>query len=991
MNPIVDEESVGLLEKEDPTYVELMFSIEKAARNTLKGFDPPKVQNFKFVIPPTVFGAISSSINVIHNKEDANEYISTSDLNWSQRCEIFRTGKFTVKSKKFKQNYVWKMTTWIIQGRENINKHIKDDMKTARDMLKGWFHAFYRSHTSDICDANIYNGVKYSWYFIRNLASIFLGYPKIYPIDTDSTSHFVCDYQLQLNEDEHIDKHFWKYMFLKPKDPHNQLKENENYVHLRKLQEKFDSIVWKKQKHIEEKKLIDDENLKIKLVEIYYSQLEEYIKANNNQIINQENLQKLLEFHNAFKIITSFCFKYDNIYQEKLSLFKTVLTSNHSFLCKFECYYNRKFAEYQKSELLSLNTERNEKILQSLSNLKIQDPHALFSRFLPFLKFFQDNHQAANYLLREWHPYRDFSFTIQLFPSSWKVETYQDYYNNTKYRLIRTETIEYSTEHWFWRFFIMLVRYRVWVQNAMYWLFVMAIAGPLGIRALCGCEPFYPDKECDENTGEIRQSRNPEIQTVFSTFMLVMKSIEDDRNHFESQPDTGFFGKKFSRICNLIYNYIFKFIFVGLFLTLICFPLLIIGNFLICLLLAVTSFIWMPLVLVICKISHVLIYDYDNEGSHEGPGSNTYRWFPIFAEFIVTFGIFCLLQITFAVFLLIIKPVLFVLIVVFGILRYVIRSFYDFFMMLFVLLFGRVPASDTAIAWKISGPVVTRKFYDKMDIFDAMKFFISQLENIELDKFSNEVQSNLRKNQTQVEKFYHNLNAPFGVTSSLKHYDEKDNKIKKDVANIHTMRTCQSNLQKKLENALTDRRNMFPQRNVYGTNRVRYSAKDLEILENCCLEILKTFVFRRNIQDHWPEKDFTDVETVREINRTLIRSAVNSEVLEPYEELDERVELADVRPDLATIHDVMKGKSGNEVDNLRVLVVKDKKELGGIKYLAAENPIGINVLGQFDLSLDLINGIRINVNLSESNVKLAEKLREMKPKFDKINRKHFRK
>jgi len=983
-NPIMEEETMNLLAKDDPFMIDVIFSIEKAARTHLKGFDVKKTADFNFQLPPSAFTSLSKKLLVSHNKEDSNEYLSTSDLTCNQRCEIFKTGKFIVKSKKFKQDYIWKMSTWIIQGRENINKHIKEDMKSARNMLKGWFKAFYRSETHDLFEANIYNGMKYSWYFVRNLISIFLGYPKVFPVETDSTGYFVCDHMLQLIEDETVDKKFWRSMFEKKKD-NNVMKENDNYLHLKHMEEKFEAI-WKKQKHIEEKKLVDDENLKVKLLEVFYTQLDEYILTNNT-IINKEDLSKLLEFYKCLRIIHAMVFKYEIVYNDKITMFSRVLKENHPFLCKFKCYYERKYSEYQHSEREALKIERNEKILHEFSDLKFQEQHKLFSKFLKFLDFYYENHQAANYLLLRWQPYRDFDFTVYLFPSSWKVENYTDNQGQILYHLIRTDTITYSTEHWFWRFFIMLIRYRVWVQNAMYWLFVMAIASPLGIRALCGFKPFHPDKECDLYTGVIRQARNPEYETVISTFLLVMKSISDDRDHFENQPDTGFFGKKFSRICNLIYNYIFKFIFVGLFLTLVCFPILIIFNFVISLFLAVTSFLWMPFALILFKIFQVLIYDIDNEGAHQGHRSNTFHWFPLISEFMITFGIFCFLQIVFAIFLLIIKPILFVLIVILGILRYVLRSIYDVFMMLFVLLFGRVPASDTAIAWKISGPVVSRKYYDKMELFDALMVYLAKLEKIELQRYQNEVQAKLRINQTEVEKFYRNLNNPFGVASSLRQYDDNNKNIKKDVANMHTLKTCQEILQKKLDMAMNDRKYILP--DASDLYNVRFNAKELEILEACCLDILKTFVSRRNIQDNWPEKDFGDMEVVREINRNMIRDSLNSYILEPFEELDERVELIDIRPDFGAIDDVLKGKTGNELENLGVRIVKERKmDEIAVKYLTVENPIPVITLGQFYHSVDLVNGVKVDVTLTELHLKMAQELREIKPEFKEINRKH---
>ena len=232
LNPIIDDEETNLIAQDQPYLIEIISQIEQIVKQKLKGFDPSKVSKFSFELPPTVFKTISSDIDVIHNHEGDPEYLETTSLTCKQRCEIFKTGRFTVKSHKFKQDYIWKMSNWIMKGRVEINKSLKDDMNSAKDMLKDWWKAFYRPHTHDLCESNIVNGLGYMWNFTRNIISIFLGYPKIYPVDTDSTPYFLCDYFLQLNDDETLDKSLWKYFFEKKKLLNENYIENQNFTYL---------------------------------------------------------------------------------------------------------------------------------------------------------------------------------------------------------------------------------------------------------------------------------------------------------------------------------------------------------------------------------------------------------------------------------------------------------------------------------------------------------------------------------------------------------------------------------------------------------------------------------------------------------------------------------------------------------------------------------------------------------------------------------------
>lgn len=979
LNPIIEEEELSLLEKEQPYIIDLIKNIEKVAKEHLLGYDPLKVDSFNFELPPTVFSTISKKVNVQRNETEGPEYIETSSLTWHQRWEIFKSGRFTVGSVRYKQDYIWKMSSWIVKGRKNINQSFKDDMISARKMLKGWWKAFYQKKTNHIFESNIINGMTYIWDFIRNLVSIFVGYPKNYPIKRDSTSNFISDYWLELLDDNSIDKSLWRYFFERKK--HGEItEENSNYTYLITFQSKFEEI-WKKMKYIEEKNLENNEFLKVKLLEIYYQKLSQFIIENNNKNnIIPEKLLKLLEYFKCLQFIHYQVFKYSQLYDENLKKIPEDIKAKHSFLSNFDCFYDKKLKEYQRFQREKLDQERNTEISQYFKTNDFHEQLNLFQRYLKFLDYYHENHDAANLLMLKYEPYRRFNFTVQLFPCSWYVETYQDNYNETKYVLIRTKTLTFSTKFCLWRFLIMLVRYRAWVQNAMYWLFVMAIVGPLGIRALCGISAFYPDKECDKNTGEIKISTSKKIDTVISYFIEVLKSIKEDREEFESMPDTGFFGKKISRICNLFFNYVFKLLFVGVFLVLACLPIIITFNVLICLLLAITSCLWMPFALVFLKIWQLLIYDNDNEKGIEGPESHTFEYFPLFGEVLITLGYYCFFQILFAVTLLIVKPILFVIIIVFGICRFVVRSFYDIVMMIFVFLFGRVPASDTSIAWKISGPVVSRTFYDKMSIEDALKLYIKNLESIELKKYEAEIRIKVNKKLQEIERFYRNLNKPFGIISTVKNYHNSNNSLKNNESNLYSLKQCENILLKKLQDSIHLRYQNCPSN--FSSQNVRFTFVELESLQVACKEVLKTFVERRNFESNWENKDFLEERDLKEINEEVMCNAINSRILEPYEELDDRIELVDQRNQFGTIKDVLHGKKGNEFENLEVKIMKEREEYG-VKYILVESRMELNDLNTEFSHIQLENSMKCNVNFTEMELKQAEELRSLKIKLKK--------
>lgn len=73
----------------------------------------------------------------------------------------------------------------------------------------------------------------------------------------------------------------------------------------------------------------------------------------------------------------------------------------------------------------------------------------------------------------------------------------------------------------------------------------------------------------------------------------------NSRNSFENSADTGFFGKNCARICNLIEVYFFRFLIVGICVVLIILPILIILNTAISIFLALTSWLWIPIALIL--------------------------------------------------------------------------------------------------------------------------------------------------------------------------------------------------------------------------------------------------------------------------------------------------------------------------------------------------------------------------------------------------------
>lgn len=190
--------------------------------------------------------------------------------------------------------------------------------------------------------------------------------------------------------------------------------------------------------------------------------------------------------------------------------------------------------------------------------------------------------------------------------------------------------------------------------------------------------------------------------SLFGKFMRVMDGIRDSRRYFESQPDTGFFGKAFSRIFNLIECYIFRFLILGVIVLLILYPIAIVINSVLSFVLAITSWLWVPLIEVVCYLFNILIYQFEIDDIYRG---NRYseRWFPLISTPLM-FVLNVLRIVAYMIGAAVVHPILAVLTFVFAVGRHIWSSATDFVMYRIVRLIARTPNRDTNIAWKISGP-----------------------------------------------------------------------------------------------------------------------------------------------------------------------------------------------------------------------------------------------------------------------------------------------
>ena len=67
--------------------------------------------------------------------------------------------------------------------------------------------------------------------------------------------------------------------------------------------------------------------------------------------------------------------------------------------------------------------------------------------------------------------------------------------------------------------------------------------------------------------------------------------------------------------------------------------------------------------------------------------------------------------------------------IIWGFLRFIFRTLYDSCMFVVIYLLGRVPETNSCIAWKIGGPGISRDYYYSMEMEEVYLLFRQYLED----------------------------------------------------------------------------------------------------------------------------------------------------------------------------------------------------------------------------------------------------------------------
>jgi hypothetical protein len=855
-------------------------------------WDENKISDYKFNLPETVFSE-ARQLQLL-NYEDAevdyedneNEVLSEENIR-----DINLKGEFSIKSKKGKV-YVWKLSTWLIQGSENRFKNFQDDMGIIFEMF---YYYKYRVNTK-FKYANIYRVAKNFYYFVRDFFRLVIGTPFTHSNNEQFTEKINTEYYEKVLKSIKINTQIYY--------------PNASNV-IRTVYNKFIED-WNSKKYIHEQELrsknLTEEEKKIKILEMRLDKMIEYLKNHNefkeNGKISDEMQETLFMLIKAKHIVLQI----ENDHLNKVDLMKKQLMESiikeNPILSKTSPWKNKTYFTEEKIRIIELEKERYRERQEKLKDYQI----ALYL-VNSYEELEREKIHKINKLNEEKpeNPRGNFYYN---FSKCFPVLTPYEYNNNgnmeTRYRIDYSNQVTTTSGYYFWRFvrFYYLLIYMLW--EILVWLKYCLFNSSLGIRALFSYNVPESISLINWVTGETKI--NYTSLSYPKSFENLANWMSESRNNFLRNRHTNFFGSNFGNIINIIENYILKGFFCGLFIA-IFYPVGIVLFSVIVTLLAVIGLIFSFLWIIIYFLFNLLVFDADHPKGHCAifPLIILVIWRVVICIGFSTlaFLVLCVVQLLTAIFMLF-----------FGFLRYFIRTLYDVLTLGFIKCFAKVPKTDSSVAWKIKGPGINRTQFSRVSIDDALTLLRSEMEQIYLDNFSSRAVYAIDRPITKINNFSDNVliraNCSIRVNSKV-------------------TKQC-NDLKNRLYNQINDRKNIYPAK-CYN---IKFTEEELDTFLIASQDLIKDYVDSNNLKFIWKQNSVVegswDLLTEKILKRTFSEGIM--------ENVDDCVEMIEAKQQDREILD-------------QIEMVQKRANISGFATMAAHKRKKLAEIMDFDNEEDL--------------------------------------
>ena len=846
--------------------------------------------NYKFNLPKTIFTQSSTIIKIGENYSNDNDikYLNPQDENGSSLRkehleQIWQRGEFCVESTEPKLPYKWKLSKLTVKGILNNIKSFKACLSFAFWMLYLFKYRFIGNGNHKHSGV-FFSSIFYSLYeFIMYIINTLIGIPSYYK------SEVLIRKEIQHNDliqFIHNNPNFKLSIFCR-----------FNYEQLLNITKTFQDKIWPKIKSENEKKFYK-EGLNTNEIEqrLYVLRKEEYLNYIYTQesFVKLENEYKCLDLLKAQQIINNKEHEY-TIEKNRLLNEYDLQLQKKSIRYNVDTWKNDKLNSFNNEITKRLTSQKNEQITKEIA--EYTEANLIYNKNVTFNNNYKTLYKQAE-ALAEKHPDHHISIRRNCIRPykiiSVPLMNHNQQKNNVKttYSLQKYTTFEVKSNYFGWRLFLYFMRFVIYTWNIAVFSLKKVFYSCVSIQALFRVT-LYTDDDIDRYTGEVYQSK--QTYTYPRTLCNLIQWISSSRRLFEEQPDRGIFGKKFTRIFNLIWNYIIKLIIFGV-IVLICYPIVIvifIVFFLLCFCLSpVLSFAFILLELVF----YLFIYD-----------GISRKFFPLIRNIIWKFLIGFLLFFIVNVSLLIIQPIAAVLSTIFGIIAFILRYIYDFIMYYIVKCIAKIPVVDTCFAWKIEGPGLFRdRFYNLPDT-DILLLLRGRLEEDQLRYYYNNTRKQLEQPEQDLKNSIHAVYECFNL-------------------DIRGCPPCVSKsimfYKTKLLSLITQRKDQLPKFN--NGLQVRFTKSRLihvkELIEKYIIEFekengLEASIILNNIKEHEDKYEC--------LVKLYLKSIFGSKIMETLEENDEIVYLESNTSKIIDVIDVIGNKLLND-PNYKAEVIKEK-------------------------------------------------------------------
>ena len=806
-------------------------------------------KDFKFVFPNSIFSSQTKKqiIDIPKNfqqRSNNTNYASNISAGKSFNKEILEQiwydGKFQIESSQEGLPYTWKLSNFTVKGFNNIVlRYFKDIALSFKFFytIKNRFDTSYLSTFSN----SFYCSFYHLYMTIKLLLNSLIGIP-MYSDNTYELSRRIKKDDLKRFIQSKPEFNFKLYL-VKNKNKIYEFdskfkNEWENKILPLKLKEYKSQKLHKNQILINIDK--DEKNYFMK----YLSESPEFKKL-------KKDFPNLEQFLISQQIINDENFSVEEEYNKNYDKFINELNKNSiRVLCSD--WKMDKIEQYEISQKKEKDIKLNKIITQKIEDKK--DPYLIYNFNYKSKKDFPDK---LNKLKKEEkNPLLNFR-AKRLLKKPYEIVTSKDYKDKTYYSLNKVRFYYVKSDFCFWRIWLFLIKLFTTFWNYNYRVFNQMINSMFGIKALFKFE-LYTDLYIDSSTGIISDSGR--TYTFPRSLSNLIIWVFDSREKFEKSPDTGILSKNSSRIFNLILNYIIRLTIFGL-LLIILYPSLIIINIIICLGLIIISPIAAPLWVLLDYIFSIIIYNrYDK-----------IQLFNIIRIILFEFLFRTIFQFLFCSISLIFQPILSIFFLFYSQIHFILRYIYDFFFYLILKYLGKIPLTDSCIAWRISGPHLFReRFYD-ISNKDLINLVIAEVEKMVL----NEHVKKIREKLNEPKNIFYQVQNVYGI-------------IKLNISlNDEILRSI--NYYEDLLNKQLKKEDKFPSLSPYI--KIKFSEERLDIVKNMVESYLRNYTDKNDLSfeiNKYEEKQY------EQLTEKILKNIFGNDILQTLDDIDKIVHLESI-------------------------------------------------------------------------------------------------